>query len=404
MHGTVLVASGAIGAGMFSLPIVSAGMWFSWAAIGLCAIWLLNLYATLLLLESNLRFPAGASFDTLVGSTLGKSWNFINNIAIAFVMYILLYAYFSASGSIVEQSYTAVLGSNNQIPQNQLGLLFGLLMAILVWLGTSLVTRICLVLLLAMILSFLMSTSGLLLQIQLPNLIEGGPLSLSMTPYIWAALPYFVASFACSGLVPSLVKYYGHQATIVKKSLINGTLISFVVYLSWLAACYGNISREEIAPIISAGGNMGDLSAALQLKANGSGLGKTLNLFSNFAIISSFLSIGLGLFDYIADRFKFKDSAVGRAKSAAITFIPPAAFSYFYPHGFIIAIGYAGLIVLFSFFIVPVVMAYTHRQNGEPLTYKVAGGVAVLGGILLASVLLACFKLLGTFNLLPIYP
>ncbi|NNC99754.1 MAG: tryptophan permease, partial [Gammaproteobacteria bacterium] len=222
LHGVVLVASGAIGAGMFSLPIVSAGMWFGWSVAGLCLVWLVNLTATLLLLESNLLYHRGASFDTVVGGSLGGLWKSINNLAIVFVMYILLYAYFSASGSIAGQTLSSTGVTELPVSQNLLGVVFGMVIALLVWSGASAVSRICSVLLIAMLITFLLSTSGLLLHLQLGNLLTQSNSSLSLLPYSFAALPYFVTAFACSGLVPSLVKYYGHEPARIRHCLLYG--------------------------------------------------------------------------------------------------------------------------------------------------------------------------------------
>ena len=51
----------------------------------------------------------------------------------------------------------------------------------------------------------------------------------------------------------------------------------------------------------------------------------------------------LGLFDYLADLFGFDDSAMGRFKTALLTFIPPMIGGLVKPDGFLYAIGYAGL-------------------------------------------------------------
>ncbi len=65
-------------------------------------------------------------------------------------------------------------------------------------------------------------------------------------------------------------------------------------------------------------------------------------VFSNFAVASSFLGVTLGLFDYLADLFGFDDSAMGRFKTALLTFIPPMIGGLVKPDGFLYAIGYAG--------------------------------------------------------------
>ncbi|VDZ74516.1 tryptophan-specific transport protein [Atlantibacter hermannii] len=68
-----------------------------------------------------------------------------------------------------------------------------------------------------------------------------------------------------------------------------------------------------------------------------------LTVFSNFAVASSFLGVTLGLFDYLADLFKFDDSRQGRFKTALVTFLPPMLGGLIWPNGFIYAIGFAGL-------------------------------------------------------------
>ena len=412
ISGIALVAGGAIGAGMFSLPIVAAGMWFSWAAAGLAAIWLLNLWVALILLESNLKFSAGSSFSTMVAHSLGRPWQFANNLAIAFVMYILLYAYFSAAGSIANNILQNVFAvdlagssaTSTDSYQRLLGLGFGFLIMLIVWSGASWVARICLILLVAMAISFAVSTSGLLLQTSFSDLLAPSSFDYSHMPYLWAALPYFVTAFACSGLVPSLVKYYGSDTHNIRASLLWGTLISLFVYLLWLAACFGSISRAEMAPIIAAGGNMGDLANALQTASDNDYLSFALGLFSNFAITTSFLSIGLGLFDYIADGLKFDNTAQGRLKTALITFAPPAIFSLFYPKGFILAIGYAGLVVVFSFYVIPVLMAFKLRLSTPTNGYRFFGGRGMLVSILGVSLALMALKLATSFGQLITYP
>jgi tryptophan-specific transport protein len=50
---------------------------------------------------------------------------------------------------------------------------------------------------------------------------------------------------------------------------------------------------------------------------------QAINLFSMAAILSSFIGVGLGVFDYLADLFRFDNSRRGRRQSWAVTFLPP---------------------------------------------------------------------------------
>lgn len=65
------------------------------------------------------------------------------------------------------------------------------------------------------------------------------------------------------------------------------------------------------------------LVQALSGVLNSRSLDLLLVVFSNFAVASSFLGVTLGLFDYLADLFGFDDSAMGRLKTALLTFAPP---------------------------------------------------------------------------------
>jgi len=81
--------------------------------------------------------------------------------------------------------------------------------------------------------------------------------------------------------------------------------------------------------------------------------------------------------------------------------------SFFAPFGFVSAIGYAGLVVVFSFFIIPVLMLKKQRQlnittNNRVITKAVPE--VVLNGLLLFSVIIIALKLATIFALLPSFP
>ena len=97
--GVVIIGGTIIGAGMFSLPVVMSGAWFFWSLAALVFTWFCMLHSGLMILEANLNYRIGSSFDTITKDLLGKGWNLVNGVSIAFVLYILTYAYISASGS-----------------------------------------------------------------------------------------------------------------------------------------------------------------------------------------------------------------------------------------------------------------------------------------------------------------
>jgi tryptophan-specific transport protein len=128
-----------------------------------------------------------------------------------------------------------------------------------------------------------------------------------------------------------------------------------------------------------------------------------LNLFSNFAVTSSISAIGLCMFDYIADAFGFDDDARGRLKGVLISFGPPALFCLFFPHGFIVAIGYAGLVMIFGYFVVPVRLVLKVRSDRLKTPFRVWGGKPVVYGVLIFSLLIGVFEVMSIFNALPVF-
>ncbi|MFM7783856.1 MAG: aromatic amino acid transport family protein, partial [Gammaproteobacteria bacterium] len=126
-----------------------------------------------------------------------------------------------------------------------------------------------------------------------------------------------------------------------------------------------------------------------------------LGLFANLALVSSFLSGSLGLFDYLADRFGFADDRRGRAKTTLITFGPPALASALWPDGFLVAIGYAGLAGTVFAVIVPAFAARAvRRQRGSP-RFRLWGGDALIFGVLAYGLTVIACQLLAMAGWLP---
>jgi len=381
-------------------------MWFGWTAACLFAIWLLSYLGALLLLEATLVYPRGASFYTIVNGILGAKWNLATSIGMAFLMYILIYAYISAGGNIINHTFASITGGASPISQNVSSVLFAAFFATLIWFGATLVSRLCTVLMIGMAVSYLLFNSGLVLHVEIFKLFNTQVQGESYSQYIWAALPYFLTSFGFAGLVPSLVKYYGPEPKTVHRCMLYGTLITLGLYLIWILVAFGTLSRGSWVPVIAAGGNIADLIVGFQgvTEAHSQNMSLLLNLFSNFAVTSSISAVGLVMFDYITDAFGFDDDATGRLKSLLIAFGPPALVCLFFPHGFIVAIGYAGLVMIFGYFLVPVRLVLKLRSDQLETPFRVWGGSPLVYGVLAFSLLIGVFEVMSMFDALPVYP
>ncbi len=383
---------------MFSLPIVSAGMGFPWAVACLLLTWVCMLHAGLLILEVNLHYPAGSSFDTFIGSTLGPKWNLLNNLSFLFVLYILSYAFISGGGSIVSHSLGRVFAID--LPQAPSGALFALMIAACVWLSTKAVGRLCTVLLAAMILTFVYSISQLAAGIEPDLLLET---RVEYGVFALATLPVYLTSFGFHSSIPSLVKYYGKEPAVILQAIIGGSLAALTVYIVWLATTLGQLTRADMEEVVRQGANIGPMVEAMSRQSDNSLVLTALNAFANFAVISSFMGAALGLFDFIADKMKFADTPQGRLQTAFLTFAPPTLASLLFPNGFVYAIGFAGLAATILATIVPSQAARVSRQQFSSPVFRVWGGNPLLLCVLAYGVLIAVCHVLGLVGALPVH-
>lgn len=398
--GAMIIAGTIIGAGMFSLPVVMAGAWIYWSLLILIFTWYCMYVSGLMLLEANLNYQAGASFDTITKDLLGRAWNIFNGFTVAFVLYILTYAYISASGSVIH--HTLVNFSIN-LPERLGGCLFAIGVGFIVWLSTSAVSRMASFFLTAKIITFFMTFGGLFWNIKPVTLLNSEEINPSYFPYIFMTLPFCLASFGYHGNIPSLMKFYGKEPQKIKHCLFIGTFLALTLYSIWMIGSMGNIPRTEFIEMGKRGGNIEVLVESLGNVLNNRYLDFLLIIFSNFAVACSFLGVTLGLFDYIADLFKFEDTKLGRFKTALVTFLPPIVGGLIYPDGFIHAIGFAGLAATVWAVIVPALLARASRKKfGSPL-FRARGGNGMIILILLFGITTALIHILSNFNLLPIY-
>lgn len=403
LGGALIIAGTIIGAGMFANPTATSGVWFAGSIVVLLYTWFSMLSSGLMLLEVNTHYPHGASFDTMVRDLLGKGWNIINGLSVAFVLYLLTYAYIFVGGRLTAQNIGSFIGQETPLYVGQL--VFFIVLAGCVWLSARLVDRFTSILIGGMVIAFFWATGGLLQTASLPILLDtAAPPQTQYWIYIASALPVCLASFGFHGNVSSLLKYFNGQDKKVAQSLWGGTLIALVVYILWQIAIQGNLPRNQFAPVIAADGDVGVLIQTLGQFVPTGNMATVLSFFAYMAIASSFLGVTLGLFDYIADMFRLPETRKGRTFTAMITFLPPLICCLAYPTGFVTAIGYVGLAATVWTAIIPAMLLYRSRRKfPNSGGYRVYGGTWLMWWVLLFGVVNIAAQILSQFQMVPVF-
>lgn len=393
--GACIIASVCVGAGMLGLPSAGAGAWTSWSSLAIILTMIIMTVSGWMLLEAFKPYELTASFNSVTKDLLGHKINIFNNLTVYFVGGILLYAYITSSGLIL----SGLLGINSQLAS----VLFVLVFSCFVWHSTRAVDRISVVLIAFMVLSFVFGVSGLAANIDATMLFHSLTEELGQAPYALAMLPVALTSFGYHHSVASMRAYYGEEQK-AKQAILGGTLIALALYLLWLLSIFGNLPRNAFGPIIAKGGDVDVLLGALASVIESKRVSNAINLFSMAAILSSFIGVGLGVFDYLADLFKFDNSRQGRAKSWGVTFLPPLVLSLLFPFGFVVAIGYAGAAATVWACIIPALLAKKSRELApQGGGFKAPGGQPMVVAVILFGVLTAIFHLMAMAGMLPIY-
>ena len=224
--GACIIASVCVGAGMLGLPSAGAGAWTTWSILVIILTMALMTMSGWMLLETFKGYDFKVSFDTVTKDLLGDKVNFINNLAVYFVGGILLYAYITTSGLILQD----VIGLDSKMAS----ILFVLVFSLLVWHSTRAVDRISVVLISFMALSFIFGVSGLAAKVDITTLFDSASEQTSYSPYALGMFSVALASFGYHHSVSSMRDYYGCDflCAIFKCWCDSSTFLAFIAFLA----------------------------------------------------------------------------------------------------------------------------------------------------------------------------
>ena len=375
-----IVAGTTIGAGMLAMPLAAAGVGFGVTLALLFCLWGLMCYTALLLLEVYQHVPADTGLGTLARRYLGRYGQWATGFSMLFLMYALTAAYMSGAGELLASSLSEWL--HLSVSSASGVLLFTLVAGGVVCIGTSLVDLFNRFLFSAKLIFLIVMLALLMPHVHKVNLLTL-PLEKGLA---LSAIPVIFTSFGFHGSVPSIVSYMNGNVQKLRWVFITGSAIPLVAYIFWQLATLGSIDSTTFFGLMANSAGLNGLLQALRDVVASPHVELAVHLFADLALATSFLGVTLGLFDYLADLFNRRNNAAGRLQTGAITFLPPLAFALFYPRGFVMALGYAGVALAVLALLIPSLLAWQSRKH-TPLTgYRVWGGKPALLLVLFCGV------------------
>ncbi len=363
---SLIIAGTTIGAGMLALPLVSASLGFFTASLLMIGIWAIMSYTSLLMLEVHQYGQRSATLHSLALQFLGKNGQRIATFSMLFLFYALCAAYI-AGGS--EQFHSKInIISPFELSKTGSTILFTVIVAIVIALGTKtvdVINRGLFTLKLIMLVSILFFLT--------PNITGEYLMSLPVHQGVFiTALPVIFTSFGFHGSIPAIVNYLDLDIKKIKTSLLIGSSLPLVIYLFWQGITLGQLSQSEFEQI----NGLNQFITTIQQSIDHQFIQLALSLFADLALLTSFIGVSLGLFEFLRDSSKQwqKSSVI----TALLTYTPPLMFALFYPQGFITALGYAAIALVILALFLPVALVISARKTHKESEYTVIGGTPAL--------------------------
>lgn len=345
LFGSILILSGtAIGAGMLALPLATQTLGFLPSLALFFVIWAVMTKTGLLIARLTCLFPEGSSFDTMAQAVLGKSGRVVMAVSMCALFYALLAAYTSGAGSFLEH-YIA-------LPKPALYCLIIIFFGSIISVRTAILDKFNRFFLLMKVGLFGLLLYGLSQSISFPTLLDIPTHSVNT----WAiALPVLLTSFGFHGSVPSVVNYIGKDEKSLKKALILGSTIPLGVYIIWQALCLGSLPESTS----ESPNTLTSLIAHISLTKGGMSYRLVADLFAQFALITSLLGVGLGLYNFFQDALS-TNTATDKFSLLPflLTFTPPLLITLFNPEIFVKALAFAAIALCVLAIFLPTLMAF----------------------------------------------
>lgn len=377
---TLLVAGTGIGGGMLALPVStgSAGFFPSLTVMLIC--WLFMTLTALLLLEVNMWMKEGAHIISMSSRFLGNGGKIVGGLVFLFMGYASLVAYISEGGGLLQAAIESV--THFSVQKWVACLIFIAFFGFLIDLGAKVVSRANAILLVGMIAAYVgMIAFGF-------SFVDGKLLEYQDWGKTFLTVPIVLTVFSFQCIVPSLSIYLHRNGKQLRFAIIAGTTITLLIYIIWEFLVLGTVpltGEDGLAMALSKG------TSATEFYREAVGDHTFISLsaafFAFFAIATSFLGIGLSVFDFLADGLKMKKKGLDKYKLAAIIIIPSLILAVLFERAFLVALdtsGGFGDSILNG--ILPALMVWVGRYYEKLRSpYEVPGGKPLLVFVILFS-------------------
>ncbi len=387
----LFISGASLGAGLLALPIQTGLAGLIPALSGLVFIWVLMFISGLILAESFVGIgQSSAGLYTLYEQGLGRWSGWLVTPGFLLIFYGVLVAYLSGSGTVL-----ADLLHRPRLEWLFL-LLFFLVSSGVVLVGMKVINRANAGFM------FLLIGSFIALLLLVGENMESKNLVYHDWKFLPSAFPIIVCAFAYQNVIPSICTSLNNDRGRIRQALFFGTLLTLVVNGLWIIAVIGVLPLDEgSGSLLTAFQQNQPATIPLARDIHSGSIRFCGLLFSMAALFTSYVAVGEGLRNFLADLLGETQGVTGRnVLVAGLAFIPPLIVSLVYPQLFLKMlnlVGGLGVVLLFGLLPALIFFRQARRQN-QQLKQVFA---LLLCIIFIALITLECGQ---EFGLLQIHP
>jgi len=275
--------------------------------------------------------------------------------------------------------------------------LFVFIFGLIVYLGNAIVGRINTLLMIGLVLSYILVVGLGAPFVEWKNLLRGS------WGHTIIAVPLLLTIFSFQTIVPSLTIYLKQDARALRTAIILGTTMALVVYVVWQWLVLGTVLFEGQYGLKAALEEGKPATEFLGICIGSRCIGGFASFFAFFALVTSFLGIALGLFDFLADGLKISRKKMGAVTLGLLVAVPTLFFALTFERVFLTALDTSGGIgdaILNGFMPAMMLWVGRYRRNIHS-PYRIPGGKPLIVVVMLYAGVVLAVEILGKFGVIP---
>jgi tyrosine-specific transport protein len=314
IHASLLVTGTCIGGGMLALPLWIAQYGFAGASVGLIICWLFMTLTALMLLKSNSWLKLGTHFVNTAEQILGPYAKSIAWFVYAFIAYASLVAYVAGGAQILLELFWGV--GFGEMAEDFTEIFFTIACGVILAFGAKILAKLN-----SFFFALMMAMFVAILVLGMP-LAQFHDVSGFKIEGLRHSFPLFLTSFSFQMIVPSIRNYLGGDDQKCRQSIWIGMSLTLAIYLVWMLFVYWVMPLEGPYSLMESLKKGEPVTSALIQVVHSKWLLFWIAFFSLFAIITSFLGISLGLYEFLEDSLNLKKKKA-KIWLLALVLIPP---------------------------------------------------------------------------------